>query len=154
MDRQLWWSYLLSYGQQNILSVNDVFTHFRIHINSKSVSAANFFEGEFDRLKSSLFNYLNAPLFLKEQLIVTSESLSVKFTLMNLDQKKILASFASHYAEINYVNDRILKANALIKYVKNVKGFNLTKKEFKIWFLTVVIPERLFWSLKKIKGIF
>lgn len=72
MDRQLWFSYLLTYGQQNIMKVKDIFTHFRLHKDSKSIVDADLFEHEFDQLKFSLFSSMNAPGILMKQLPVKS----------------------------------------------------------------------------------
>ena len=67
MDRQLWWGYLLQYGQGQILQTDEMFTWFRLHSQSKSIEQQKFFEGETDLLRSSLFTHLNAPAVCKKR---------------------------------------------------------------------------------------
>ena len=149
MDRQLWWCYLLKCGQQNILSVADVFTHFRLHPQSKSVAESELFEQEFDRLKYSLFLQLDAPKILKAQVQKNTVPVTVKWPVAIKPVKLILAAFASFYAGRSYVTEQINNAAALISLVKKYKGFRMSKTELKIWIAACLLPGWLLWKLKK-----
>ena len=151
MDKQLWWCYLLAYGQENIRSVDDVFTNFRLHPQSKSVAEPEFFTQEFDRLKSALFLQLNAPEILLLQLSKDTKPVNLKWLVKIKPVNFILAAFASYYAERSYINEEMNTAAKLIRLVKKHKGLRMNKTEVKIWIASCLMPSWLLWKLKKIK---
>ena len=153
MDRQLWWQYLLSYGQGGILQVNDIFTNFRLHPQSKTVSDPYLVEKEFDRLKLSLFEVLNAPDVLKKQLERQNGLPSAHWQIQIKPKNFILAAFATFYAKRNYVNDKLDDAAMLMQLVKKWKRHQLNRNEIKLWFISNMIPRKLLVQLKKIKQI-
>lgn len=151
MDRQLWWSYLLQYGQKNILQTDTVFTNFRLHAASKSVSEANYFENEFDRLKLSLFLELNAPEILTDQLCKNVMPVETKWNTINFSPHLILAAFAAFYAERRYVNDELPVVAKLMKHFIKWKKGKMSKNEWKYWIAANAAPHYLVTGLKKIK---
>ena len=151
MDRQLWWRYLLRYGQNDILQVNDIFTHFRLHPQSKTVSDPDLVEKEFDRLKISLLEALAAPEILKQQPEKTVMASTVNWEVDIKPHNYILSAFATFYAERHYVKDELAITGRLMQLVKKWKGMRLSKKEWKLWLYSNVIPENLLMQLKKIK---
>jgi len=151
MDRQLWWRYLLQYGQLNIMQVNDVFTNFRLHPQSKTVSDPHLVDNEFDGLKISLMEALDAPGLLKQQPEKTGTSLSASWQINVQPRDFILAAFATFYAERNYIKDEMEITAQLMQYVKKWKGFRLTEKEWKLWIISNVVPQKVLMQLKKIK---
>ena len=54
MDLDLWFRYLVQFGQTNILLVEDLFAHFRLHDESKTVSL----QGKFREEEKLLWNHL------------------------------------------------------------------------------------------------
>lgn len=154
MDRQLWWCYLLREGQNNILQVNNIFTNFRFHVQSKSVSTPKLVEEEFDRLKLSLFSALSAPPLLQQQPVQTATALDCKWQVAIAPAPFVLAAFASFYAERNYVNDNLSITAELMRLVKKWKGFSMNRREWKLWINSNVIPKHLLMQLKKIKHYF
>ncbi len=153
MDRQLWWRYLLKYGQQNILQINDVFTNFRLHSQSKTVSEAVSVENEFDRLKLSLFETLQAPEILKSQLAKNDLPLHCNWNI-DIQSNLVLAAFASYYAERNYVKDDLQTTSKLMKYVKEWKQGRMNQKERKLWMAANTLPHSLIIGVKKLKKAF
>lgn len=151
MDRQLWWSYLFKYGQKNILQTNNVLTNFRIHPNSKSGSEQAGFEKEFEKLKLTLLLQLKAPEILIDQLDKNIKPLTFVWNIYNHEAESIVAPFATFYAERNYVANNLNHAAELMKYVKKYKYKSITLREWKLWFLTNVIPHSLLKLLKSIK---
>jgi glycosyltransferase involved in cell wall biosynthesis len=153
MDRQLWWGYLLKYGQANILKTNEVFTWFRLHHKSKSVDQQKFFEAETDLLRLSLFRHLDAPVILEQQLNPDDRSLSgIRWNILIQHSTRVLAAHAAHYAEKNYVKDDIETTSKLIKYVMRWKGVEMNAKEWKLWVAACLFPRILIRWLKKIKN--
>lgn len=151
MDRQLWWAYLLQYGQENIIKVKEVFTHFRLHPASKSVSEESHFDNDFDRLKRSLFEQLEAPEILKQQLVPGVSAVSVHWRVHIRPADHILAAFAFYYAGRAYVKENMPVVKALMRWVKKWKKGKLSKPEFRLWALSCIIPWPLLKMLKKIK---
>ena len=152
MDRQMWWSYLLKYGQDNILKTAEIFTWFRLHSQSKSIGEADQFEAEFDRLKLTLFRQLNAPVILENQL---HKNLAVLNKLWEISIKPahiIPAAFAAWYAERYYIKDDLRAVSKLMQLVKKWKGYNMNKKEWKLWLMSTMIPWSLVKTAKQIKS--
>lgn len=151
MDRQLWWSYLLHYGQQQIHQSLDIFTHFRLHPKSKSISDGTLFETDFDRLKYSLFKQLNAPDILISQLPKEIDPADIKWKIGRLQPNHILASFAIFYAKRSYVNDDWCMTAALMRWIKKWKGLRMNADEFKLWIAVVLLPRPILKKLKQLK---
>lgn len=149
MDRQLWWQYLLKYGQKNILQVEDIFTNFRYHNSSKSISEGSYFEHEFDLLKHSLFRQLIAPQILLDQLHLSSESLPIHWPVQSGQRESILAAFAAYYAERHYVRKNRTELRTLISLLRQWKGLNLAGKEWKWWMVAHGLPKPAFTLLER-----
>ena len=152
MDRQLWWSYLLKYGQNNILKTAEIFTWFRLHSQSKSIGEADLFEAEFDRLKLTLFRQLNAPAVLENQLHENLALLNKLWEISIRPTAFIPAAFAAWYAERYYVKDDLATVSKLMQLVKKWKGKNTNKREWKLWVMSTIIPGALVKTAKQIKS--
>lgn len=153
MDRQLWWSYLLKFGQQNILQTSEVFTNFRLHGQSKSVSDGDLFETEYDSLRVSLFRSLEAPAILEKQLAKNTMPVNINWHIGIQRPDFVLAAFAAYYAERHYVKDDLETTGMLMKYVKSIKKRNLNQQEKKMWWAANAIPHSLLLGLKKLKKL-
>ena len=152
MDRQLWWRYLVEYGQGAILEVDDVLTNFRLHPHSKTVCGADKMEIEFDKLKLSLMNTLNAPDILKQQVDKNTISLLFNWQIQVKDAHLILAEFASFYALRKYIKSELEIAAQLIRLVKKWKGLKMTKNEWRLWISCNLLPRFLLMQLKQVKS--
>ena len=152
MDRQMWWSYLLKYGQDNILKKAEIFTWFRLHSQSKSIGEADQFEAEFDRLKLTLFRQLNAPVILENQLHKNLAVLNKSWEISIRPAHIIPAAFAAWYAERYYIKDDLRAVSKLMQLVKKWKGNNMNKKEWKLWLMSTMIPWSLVKTAKQIKS--
>lgn len=151
MDRQLWWGYLLKYGQHNIVKTNIVFTNFRLHLLSKSIAEGHQFEAEFDKLKYSLFKQLNVPDILKDQIKSETEIFNSGWEIEIKPNVLITAAFATHYAERHYVIGNYDKAASLIRLVIKWKGIKMNKKEWRLWFMTNGVSESWVKRIKRFK---
>jgi len=150
MDRQLWWSYLLKFGQDDILHVDEVFSNFRLHGHSKSVADGELFESEFDRLKHSLLKQLNASEILLKQIKGETRPLNRQWQIDIKDKEKLIAAFAGYYATCSYVKDDWQTTRQLIAMVKKYKGAPFNKTEWKYWISSRLLSEK---SLKILKGL-
>ena len=151
MDRQLWWGYLLKYGQAHILITDEIFTSFRQHPRSKSVGEADLFEAEFDRLKLSLFRQLNVPAIVEKQLQENKAPIAVQWEINIEPANYIAAAFATWFAERYYVKDDLATVSQLMKWVKKWKKLAMNKKEWKLWIISTIIPCILVKTAKQLK---
>ncbi|MEP7108254.1 MAG: glycosyltransferase family 2 protein [Ferruginibacter sp.] len=151
MDRQLWWNYLLKYGQQDILQIDDVITNFRLHTHSKTVSEAAKVEQEFDRLRLSLFEALGAPQILKLQPLQNSLPLYCNWQIHIGPPSSILAAFILFYALRSYVKDELNVTAELMRLLRLYKGWHMNNKEIKLWIASCVMPLWILRGVKKIK---
>lgn len=151
MDRQLWWSYLLKYGQDNILAVDDIFSNFRLHQQSKSIGEAQHFEAEYDKLKLTLFRQLKGPELLEKQLQAGLMPLEYLWQIQIKPVDYILVAFATFFAGRNYVEEDLVTTGKLMKYVKKCKGFNINRLEWKLWIASNLIPGPVVKLIKRLK---
>jgi hypothetical protein len=153
MDKQLWWSYLLKYGQDNIHNTNEIFTWFRIHPKSKSIQDQEYFETETDLLRQSIFRQLRAPIILEEQLSPGYRpSIDLNWSILIKNSNKILATFGTFYAERHYVKNDLDTTSKLMSHVIRWKGLGLNVKEWKLLILSKILPIQITRWLKKIKN--
>ncbi|RZK12982.1 MAG: glycosyltransferase [Flavobacterium sp.] len=148
MDRQLWWQYLLQNGQDRILQVEDVFTRFRLHEESKSILEGHYFSDEFEQLKESLFRQLHAPDDLLKQVKVNAASLPLNWPVRSEQREQILAAFASSFAERRYVEKNRIELKKLTALLKSWKGYRMDTTEWKWWLTAHCLPSKAFHYLK------
>lgn len=106
MDRDWWLKYLLLYGLGGVKSVNNVFVHFRLHHNSKTVSE----NSKFDQEHHLLFFALAKMYDFKEYASVIEKTSKIdSFVVLPIHPKidKDIIDKAFHYyfllrANINY----------------------------------------------------
>lgn len=151
MDRELWWKYLLRNGQQSVIKINEQFSNFRLHSASKSVGEQDHFETEFDVLKRSIFNQLNAPDFFYKMLNDKPRDISFDWPVQKKDEKEILSAFARYYAKRAYVNDDLQATQLFMSYVKKHSKLKMSGAEKKMWLLSCLIPHSMVASVKKIR---
>ncbi len=154
MDKQLWWAYLLQHDQHQIITTEEVFTNFRLHAQSKTVVDGDLFENDFDRLKFSLMQQLNAPEILLKQIPTGLAPTNMNWKINISPANYIMAAFATYYAERNYVNENLEDAGPLMQYVKKWKGYKMNSKDLKLWAATCIIPKSVLMNLKRIKQKF
>ena len=153
MDKQLWWGYLLKYGQTNILQTDSIFTWFRLHAQSKSIAQEQHFDKEIDLLKQSLFKQLKAPPVLEQQLELNGKKgLDVHWDICIPNTTKILAAFALPYVKRKYVQKDLKGAASLMKYIASWKGIRMHTTEWKLWIATCLLPFPIVRALKKLKS--
>ena len=153
MDKQLWWGYLLKFGQGYILQTDSIFTWFRLHAQSKSIAQEQHFGKEIDQLKQSLFKQLKAPPVLEQQLEFNdSKVLNIRWNICIPNGSRILAAFALPYVKRKYVHKDLKGAASLMKYIATWKGLGMHTTEWKLWIATCLLPAPIVIALKKLKS--
>lgn len=154
MDRELWWRYLLKNGQEKIVQIEDVLTWFRLHPISKSVAEGHAFEKEFDRLRFSLLQELQAPEILLSQISARPVApLAKQWEMGAVNKEKLLSEFAYHYALMAYVQEDLPTSKALMNHVKKWSGPSIKKDHKKLWVKTNLLPSAVLYGVKKLKQL-
>lgn len=152
MDKQLWWRYLLKFGQGHIVQTDEVFTWFRLHAQSKSIEQAQYFEAEADLLKLSLFRQLMAPPVLEAQLAFNNRlPLNISWNILIPESIKVLAAFAAYYAERHYVKDDLEATSKQMKLVLKWKRAKMSLTEWKLWIAACLLTAPITHLIKKLK---
>jgi len=148
MDKKIWWSYLIENGKENILSIDKVFTNFRLHPSSKTVSMSNDFIKETNELKYSLLKKMNAPISLLN-LFNPFNNNSYEWPKENINRRLVIANFASHYAVSKYVNKDYKLCSKLMFLVIRNKWYKLNLTEVKLFLLTCILPHWVLFKINK-----
>lgn len=151
MDRELWWKFLLQYGQEGVRKVEEQLTFFRLHSSSKSVSEQAHFEHEYDSLKRGLFEQLNAPDFFFTPLFGESANPGIFWPVSSKDRQGILCAFAAYFAARAYVNDDLANTAHFMKFLKEHKPGKLSPSEWKMWTLSVLFPHSVVQGIKSMR---
>ena len=97
MDLDLWFRYLVQFGQKNILLVNDLLAHFRLHDESKTVQLQEKFRAE----EKMLWQHLLTELSVNKYLIAFFEGKeyinSVKWKCLFINKKKLVTIICQRY---------------------------------------------------------
>ena len=132
MDLDLWFRYLVQYGQKDILLVTDLFAHFRLHDESKTVSL----QGKFREEEKLLWHHLLSVLKVNKHVVdffkgnkTYTEDVALKFNAINkaflvkLICNKYLFEFykVKNYAASKYAFLNLLAAGKL-KFKKPYLG--------------------------------
>jgi glycosyltransferase involved in cell wall biosynthesis len=133
MDKEWWMRYLLCFGLENIVSVQDILVNFRLHEDSKTFN----YLAEFDRENFDLFYTiaLEKTPQLAEKLksikpVKKIEGINYNAlpALSNIDFNKILDHFIWERAQMAYAQNRYDEAKKLIS-ILNTSGMNTTDQQ-------------------------
>jgi glycosyltransferase involved in cell wall biosynthesis len=154
MDRDLWIKYLLHYGLENVIKIDNVIVNFRLHNSSKTVSQGSHFQKEHDSWfyafakQNELIEYTHK---IKENFEVNSN-----FVIKNLSKidvnlaKKIINYFLFLRAVEFYSQNKKIKANHLFKIVNgSLLSGNDVKSLKKLEFRNKFIPSILLSFIRK-----
>lgn len=155
MDKELWIRYLLKYGQIKIVTIPDNLNRFRYHATSKSMVEGTEFESEFLLLQYQLLKQLNSPGWLMDKFHLTENpviSHNLKpFEIIAVDQKKLLSLFAVDLAKRAYIRNDLQLAAKAIQWANKISGIN--KKDWRLYFKTVLVPHNILKLLKRIRKL-
>ncbi len=121
MDLELWFRYLTQFGQKNILLVNDLLAHFRLHTDSKTVQVQPKFREEEKRLwhqllqslkvNKAILGFFEVEQKYNHQIIWNTNAVN-KTILTRLICEKYFFDF---YKKKNFAAARVAFRNGLIK---------------------------------------
>ena len=132
LDMDLWFRFLLKYGQENIITTNEVLSRFLVHQASKSSArAAEMTREKYGVYKALLLNF-ELPVIVKEFLSDYHLNVNLQYAIPNgFDQKTFLGHFCWHLLVAAYNEKDYNKCNSLYYLVKN--SSRLSNSERLIW---------------------
>ncbi len=124
MDAELYLRFLLQFGQEKIIKIDDILVNFRHHDASKTVSLTTLFVSEKNAVFSSLLAKLNAP---EELIQIINKNITSpikyqgsKWPTSSYNTDKIIAIFCFFYMFEYYKNAEYKKSRKLLSfYLKN-----------------------------------
>jgi glycosyltransferase involved in cell wall biosynthesis len=132
MDMDLWFRFLVKFGQEKISQTESVLSQFLVHSDSKSVNFKNEMSSEKYGIYKTLFSQFQQPDVLQEFLSEFSISdVNSKSYQGDLDKNVLLANFCWHLMIACYENGEIEKCRAYYDIVKN--GNRLSASETLKW---------------------
>ena len=154
MDRAFWMNYLLRYGQKNVLKTNHVYTNFRLHDKSKTVSETSGFNTERNALFQSLaYHFLDSKLNDRYSTIFNASKIDIDWGETDLRVEHIINEFflvlsKEFYAERNYD-----KTNEIIRLINPHSISKQSLDELKLLsYKSKLIPKWLLNQIRKIRS--
>lgn len=132
LDMDLWFRFLLSFGQNQIEITEAVLSEFLVHDKAKSSSLSNEMEAEKYGIYHALLSNFGLPEVLSDFLFNYPTPDSVNYKLpTGLDREELLANFSWHLMIEAYQKREIEKCRAYFEVVKN--SSRLSKTELLKW---------------------
>ena len=132
MDMDLWFRFLINYGQGSISEIDKILSQFLVRSDAKSVANENDMRDEKYGIFRAAFKQFNVPIVL--------EDFFSNYPIPNVDEKKfgcslnqeiLQSNFCWHLLIDAYEKEEIDKCQALYKVV--MKGSRLTEREKLMW---------------------
>lgn len=121
MDGEMWMRYLLRWGQERVKKTDDILLSFRLHTNSKSVSAKKEFQIDKNTFENSLVEYLGVENSVSDILCSRKErnnyhpSWNIK---VDIDPMVIMSHFALRSLQTFYSDNQFNQAWECLKFIK------------------------------------
>lgn len=142
MDMDLWFRYLLKFGQERITTTDQILSRFLVHSHSKSVKAGKEMEDEKYGLYHALFSMIELPDvvtdFYRAYPIPTGINYDAR---QHLNYKEILANFCWHLMQKAYEENNVSLCKEYFEIVKT--GAVLSKTEKLKWKARIKATELL-----------
>lgn len=157
MDCELWTRYLLQFGQEKIIKVDQVFSNYRLHNNSKTVSKSPLFFIEKKCIDLSLLSYIQTVPFVINKMRSELTSTYIKYTRQNwnissfVNKNLLSAWYCKLYITKFYYDREYQSCKAAIKYCMSQKLFSFSKSELLVFIKTFLINRSLLNYLRNIK---
>ena len=109
MDLDLWFRYLLQFGQENIMLVDDLFAHFRLHDESKTVQLQERFRKEENLIWGKLLSTINCNKrlikYFSSTMIYNS---AISWSCIAVNKKKLVSLICQkHFFEIYKIGNTV-----------------------------------------------
>lgn len=132
MDMELWFRFLIHYGQENILEINETLSQFLVHSGSKSVAKENEMRAEKYGVYHALFSQFELPNVLENFFSnYPLPKVELDKYKTNLNREILLANFCWHLLLEAYAKGEMENCKAFFKLVSH--GNRLTEKEKLVW---------------------
>lgn len=142
MDMDLWFRFLINYGQQNILETDEILSQFLVHSSSKSVADEHEMRTEKYGVYRVLFNQYHIPNVLEEFLVnYPTPKIEPGNYAADLNQEVLLANFCWHLLLKAYEEGDTEKGGDLLEIVSC--GNRLTATEKLTWRLRLAAKQLL-----------
>ncbi len=126
MDMDLWFRYLIAFGQNNVVQIKDVLSQFLVHPTSKSVDLENEMMIEKYGVYRAMISQFELPSILKDFFAnYPNPEIDSKSYISNLNQTELLANFCWHLLLISYKKNELDKCSGYFEIVK--RGNRLSK---------------------------
>lgn len=151
MDRDWWIKYLLNFGLDNIVRIDNVIVNFRLHNESKTVSQGDLFQKEFDSWFYNLAKYYKLSKY--SEFINSNFEIKENINSFNINNHKQLSYelILNYYLLLRaieiYENGDRAKTNKIINFIK-IDNFDLKNK---LLYCKVNLNNKLY--LKKLKSL-
>lgn len=152
MDDELWMRYLCKYGQENIVLIDPLLAHFRLHVDSKTVSkGAKSFREE----RMAVFAYLANQLHIPNSIITKIADLGIDyylekpFDLNFLDQDKFIAHFSAEFQYTFYKDFDYQTAEYCMKKTLKYGTWEWSSRYISLIFKLLFVNRRLLNLVRK-----
>ena len=129
MDMELWFRYLLEYGQTQIKSIENVLSHFLVQEESKSSKHAIEMQKEKYRIYHSLLSGYNLPPviedFFKDYPTISSVDLQ---SSLKIDRQLLLAHFSWHLLVKAYEEKKAQRCADLFDILQNTSRLSASER--------------------------
>jgi len=142
MDMELWFRYLLLFGQQRIKTTNDILSTFLVHSDSKSENKKQQMRKEKYGVYHALFTETDVPEILQNFFTNYPIPRSVNLSFCNLlNYKETMAFFSWHLMQSAYEKKQISLCRAYFNIVNNGPVLSTSKRVE--WLARITIAEKL-----------
>ena len=149
MDSELWMKYLIQFGKENVLKVDSILTNFRIHNQSKSVSAQDLFKKDRNALKYSFGKSIGVPDYILE--FIKKDGVNENFKNgfgnilfhQSIVKQKLIGHFAKFYFPLFYKYFCYREAKDAYNLYKYSCKPKLNKKDLRYDIMLNIFTEKL-----------
>jgi len=155
MDKEWWMRYLVLFGLENILKIEDIFVNFRLHNNSKTISQEKSFEEENDLIQASLAKKFAQEKVLKALTQIASIETNAFLALEKFPEmdenllEKVLQYYLLLRAEQFYVKLDFKTSKFLLNKIDSILLDKSSQKQVQKLKFRTKIPKKLIQIFRK-----
>jgi glycosyltransferase involved in cell wall biosynthesis len=153
MDKELWCRFLFRYGTEKVKFTNSVFSSFRLHGESKTVSLYELFRKDDYAIYNSIFEQFNAPDFLKNYVRKFELNRNYKNTWHEgvINPELLFAYFAVRFATEYYTLGEYDNCRKCLMYARK-NGYPVDSDFLSLLGKVMLLPTPLINFARKIKN--
>ncbi len=153
MDKELWCRFLFRFGTEKVKFTNSVFSSFRLHGESKTVSLYELFRKDDYAIYNSIFEQFNAPDFLKNFVLKFELNKNYKNTWPEgvINPELLFAYFAVRFATEYYTLGEYDNCRKCLLYARK-NGYPVDKNFIPQLAKVMFIPTPVINFMRKVKN--